>query len=750
MRKQLVIVGHSREGLDLVPLLEANPGVEVCRLISDDPDAIHRTLEDIDPTLARRFAERVSSDLEAALAIPGLTALIDAKAPKAMRRRISEARGVQVTTPVLAKLLFAFGPADAYSKPELLQSLRDILDSYDLALDRRGLLNRVLQIAVSATGADRGSIMLWDPKRRVLRVDVSLGIEEELIPKIQVPSGEGVAGRAFATERPILVNGKADRGKYQITRERDDIESAISAPLVNGDQVIGVLNVSHARDQNVFDATDLEFVEQLARLDARLIARAEEYHGLLRESETLRAEAQVRRLMSGSGPLSVRVEGVCFLAAGETEGALCQLYLCDAQLDVLLLHSSSAGVPPLSAGERIEFGEGLPGWVASHRERVFLTSSMGESSVYYACFPLGIADRLLGVMVYQGVGEGSAAEHLESRLAAVATVLGEELDAAIRSAKLERESCRTRALSELVVVLGSCEREERYGRITASAAKILEAQDAVLRLREGDSGRFQIVSWTGVGQWREGPLAAFEKRLAAEAIRTRQTVRVSDFDGDSALTTDVAGIGSAMVHPLLDGKRVIGSLSALGKVPDEPLLGELFDEADEQILRRLAEYAQSSVAAPDDPNPPTEHLDSETGLLGPRALRTRLEEELARSQLRGHPLALVHLRFPGLAESGLGSEFARGLADAMRLELREFDILARPSAEVFAVLLPEPEADISRLLTALNRIARSALEECGEGSSRIELRIGYARFPEDGDDAGKLEARASRARVEAL
>ena len=748
MRKQLVIVGHSREGLELVPLLEANPGVDLRAIVSEDPDSIHRTLVSIDPMLASRFAVRVSANLAAALATPGLSIVIDAEASSRMRSVIADTQGVQVTTPVLAKLLYAFGSADAFSKPDLLNALRETLDSYNLALDRRGLLDRVLQIAVSATGADRGSIMLWDPEKRVLRVDVALGIEPELIPKIQVPSGEGVAGRAFAAGRPILLNGKADRSRYQITRERDDIESAISAPLAHGDEVIGVLNVSHARDQNVFDEGDLEFVEQLARLDARLIARAQQYHHLVLESETLRAEAQVRRLMGASDSLAVRLENTCSMVAASMAGSLCQLYVRHSDQNALFLQATSSSPLPMSARDRIEVGEGLPGSVAASHERVFLQSGRGEARVTYACLPVLRGDDLLGVLVFQGTGDGKASELVEPRLVAVASALGEELGEALRGAHLERESRRAAALSELFAAAGSCsEAGELYEFVTASAATILEAQDAVLRLREGDTGRFRIVSWTGVGQWREAPLADFERQLASESIRSRQTVRVGEGSSEPALASAAVGIGSAMVHPLVLHDRVIGSLSVLGKVPEEPLLGESFDASDEQLLRRLAVQAQSWVAAARAPGPGAEHVDSESGLPAAGALRERLAEELARSQLRGHPLALVQLRFPGLGALAQRAEIAGALADAMRLQLREFDVIARPETEVFAVLLPEPDADLSRLLELLHRVARGVLDQHASATA-IELEIGYARFPEDGDDANKLEATAARTRVE--
>src|SRR5690606_23280338 len=130
-------------------------------------------------------------------ALPIFAAVIDAGAPPRLRQRLAGGRGVPVTWPALARMLYAFGPADAFSKPDLLHALREILDSADLTRDRRSVLDLVLQVAVTSTGADRGSLMLWDPHARVLRVAVALGIEEELIPKIRVGPGEGIAGRAF-------------------------------------------------------------------------------------------------------------------------------------------------------------------------------------------------------------------------------------------------------------------------------------------------------------------------------------------------------------------------------------------------------------------------------------------------------------------------------------------------------------------------------------------------------------------------
>jgi hypothetical protein len=233
VRKRLGIVGHSDEGLALLPLLEANPDVELAGILTDDVESARRALARVDPKYAVRSYQLLVTDAAALLRTPGLVALIDAEAPPSLRSTLESApeRGVQVTTPLIAKLLYAFGPVDAHRKPDLLQALGEILESYNLTVDRRGLLNRILQIAVGATGADRGSLMLWDDADGRLYVEAAIGIEKELIPKIRVRPGEGIAGRAFEEKTPLLLSGKADQRRYEITRERSDVESAISVPL---------------------------------------------------------------------------------------------------------------------------------------------------------------------------------------------------------------------------------------------------------------------------------------------------------------------------------------------------------------------------------------------------------------------------------------------------------------------------------------------------------------------------------------
>jgi GGDEF domain-containing protein len=755
MRKRIVIAGTSREGLELLPLLEANPAVEVCALIADAPATALAELQQISPATAQRLAKRVTADADAALAIPGLVAVVDAEASASVRERLAVAHGIQVLPPPLARMLYAFGPADAMSKPDLLRALRESLDSYDLTHDRRGLLRLVLQIAVTATGADRGSLMLWDERERVLRVEVAIGIEDEVIPKIRVQPGEGIAGRAFAAERAILLHGKADRTRFDIVRERDDVESAISAPLAHGGRVIGVLNLSHARNQNQFGAGELEFVDELARLDARIIARAEEFHGLVRESQTLRAETDVRRLLARDEPLARRLASVCTGLASQLRGGVCQLYLRESESESLLLQAASTPLDPLAAREHLRFGQGLPGRAAVLRRPVLLGGGTGDAGLCYAAIPLLAGDEVVGMLAVQGERVNDGAELDMERLQAAADALSDELAGALRSAHAERDARRTARLSEMVAALGACQDEHEVAeQLTESALSLLEAQDAVLRLREEPSGRYRIAAWSGVGEWRKAALAELERKLATDAMRGRRLVRVADLAGDPAWSAHAVGVGTAMIAPLLRDGRSIGCLSVLGKVPDDPLLGERFGPSEERILAQLAQHAQVALAGL--ARPERNDVDPVTGLLTQRALRERFDAELARSRARSHSLVLALLRADGLealrdlTHADAAERAALALAQALRGALRDFDVVARPEPDLFAALVPEPDGEVAALLVAIYRAAREALDAQGDAARGLELRLGYAVFPEDGGDADALERAARDRRVEAL
>lgn len=761
MRKRLAIVGHSDEGLGLIPLLEANPDVELSAVLTDDVDGARRGLVRVDPKYAVRSYALISTDAEAVLRTPGLVALIDAEAPASLRGVLAEAqdRGIQVTTPLIAKLLYAFGPVDAARKPDLLQALGEILESYNLTVDRRGLLNRILQIAVGSTGADRGSLLLWDAEAGALRVEVALGIEKEVIPKIRIRPGEGIAGRAFADKKPILLSGKADQRNYEITRERSDVESAISAPLIHGDRVLGVLNLSHSLRRGAFSDEDFDFVTRLAGIDAKIITRAEEYHRLLRDSERLRAQGLVREVLAQPEPLHRRLSKVCRAVAADLSGGVAHVFLADAELGSLSLRGSSTAIDPLAVPLRIRPEDGLHGWAAREKKAVVLSQQSDGGCACFAVLPLLARGEMVGLLSFEGMLAAGSPELVRERIAAVADALASELSDALRNMSMERDATKTAAITELAARLGSAgDSAQLHRSVTSSAAMILEAEHAVLRLQDPGTGRYQIRSYFGSAETdAQAKLLELEKAISIRALSQRQAVRVLDIGRDAELLGYDADVISALSWPLRRDGRALGTLSLLGKVSRDALTSESFSAQDQSLLGRYAEHVQQALEQVGEREKMRHQrrFDDLTGLPNATHVAERIEEEIARSSRAGRTFALVRFRVDGLAdllgapEPTDGEHLALSLAQELRAGLREFDVVARTAPDTFQILIPEPEGDVAALLGPLARRAREAIRREPDAAlgDRLRLEFGYATFPADGATARSLQEAARRTRI---
>ncbi len=201
---------------------------------------------------------------------------------------------------------------------------------------------------------------------------------------------------------------------------------------------------------------------------------------------------------------------------------------------------------------------------------------------------------------------------------------------------------------------------------------------------------------------------------------------------------------------------MIGTLSVLGKVANDPLAGERFNEADQKVLARLAEQVTQILAQVEARESALQHqrFDELTGLPNRVHLRERLAQELSRSSGSGQRLALIRFSVEELDSlllnqtEGEGSELVQSIAQELRAGLRDFDVLARSEDDTFHIIVPEFENEISELFGPLARQAREAMRRAPENVVEgLKLEIGYAVFPDEGQTAKALLDRAEQPRI---
>jgi GAF domain-containing protein len=759
MRKPIGIFGATEEALQLIPLLAANPGVEIAAVFDTNAAALRQQLPRLDPRVAKTLEARLTDDPEPFADPARLYAVIDAEPEPGFNARFPEAgeRGVQIVTPMLARLLWGYGAPASDRKTELLKALHEVVESYNLTVDADALFRRMLEIAIGITGAEGGSVMLVDPEAGELRVRVAVGIEPELWPKIRVPIGEGIAGRVAAEARPLRLRGKADRQAFQIVRERLDVESALCVPLVHADRVLGVLNLHHSSRPDAFSEVDLEFTEQLAHLDAQIIARAQEHETLRSQATRYAAVRMVHDILAGKAPLGERLTRLCHFVSERTGRGIATVYLYDAENNDLNLSATSLEGSGFGSEYRVGVGQGIDGAVASTREPSFLRAADG--SLAYAALPLLTRDTLTGVLTVQTGSQATPARAIEEDLLEIAAAAAEEIAAAMREAHMVARANQANAINEAGIRMISTTDPAEVLRLgTSGAAMVLAADHAILRLQDSETGRYVIRSYFGSADGHDQEkLFRLDKRVSVDVIKRRSPLLVREIAEHAALRDVDGGVRSVVAAPLKREGHVIGTLALYDKVATDRFVTESFNDSDLQLFTKFIPYLERAVAnalfyvhAQQFRN-----LDEETGLPNASYLRKRIQEEIVRAENRESGLALAVCRIENLTEieqtinPAQAKKVAQRCIDALRAHLRGFDVLGRTDENEFTVLMPEPGFDAGERAFAL---ARAVADDISKDDSlndaiRVALAFGYAIYPAEGADCDSLLERAKNPRI---
>ncbi len=174
----------------------------------------------------------------------------------------------------------------------LIQELGKAINS---SLDLDSVLNYFIDMTTRITNSDRATLMLYDDTTRELYVEVSRGFDDPEVLEVRLKIGEGVAGRAAQLQRPIKIDntGKcADYKELPNLKRKSDL-TLISAPLVNKDNLVGVINCERLLSKKgPFTPENLDLLETLGSQASIAIENARLYHNLLNVYlETIRSLA---------------------------------------------------------------------------------------------------------------------------------------------------------------------------------------------------------------------------------------------------------------------------------------------------------------------------------------------------------------------------------------------------------------------------------------------------------------------------
>jgi DNA-binding NtrC family response regulator len=147
-------------------------------------------------------------------------------------------------------------------------------------VDIENLERRIMELALSRTGASHGAIFLWDNKQKGLAIDfhvvedLVITLPEALLKRRRDGRPNGVALWVHDNNQPYLCHDAEADPNY--ARYFLDVQSIAAVPIPYQRRAIGVISVS-SRRKNAFDEGALDELAVLADSAAKFLRRAQLY-----------------------------------------------------------------------------------------------------------------------------------------------------------------------------------------------------------------------------------------------------------------------------------------------------------------------------------------------------------------------------------------------------------------------------------------------------------------------------------------
>jgi diguanylate cyclase (GGDEF)-like protein len=590
---------------------------------------------------------------------------------------------------------------------------------------------------------------------------------------------------AIVRDRRILETHIDDPGiapEERAAMEQWCEKSVLEAPLVFGDEVIGVLSLAERRRVHRFTREEKALLAKLAVPAAIAIHNARLYSEQQERNRHLASLLESSRAMSSTVVLEDVLDLVARKAGVALDSDECVIWEYERESDALVFRSfySRTGGPGRELVGSISLLEEYPGDRRLLEERAVVEETVGGYALDESSraamerfgektilnVPLAFNDEPVGVLCLIETGRERRFTEDEMTLA---SGLGEQAAAAIQNAKLyRREELRSRRLVGLLEasrsMTSSLELREILELLEGVVAGMLSGKACTVDVRVKDAG---------------DQFLPFRLALQAESERRpRAAVPTPHAVVDEALRAAVArqGAGEAsgrIVIPLLIRDEVEGYIEAVDAgsrrfAEDEVELVQILANQAAVALQNGRLYETLKVQA---------ITDGLTGLHNHRYFYERLEEEVAKSKRYGAPLSLLMLdlddfkHFNDAYGHPAGDKVLRQIAGILRRQLRrQIDVVARYGGEEFAVILPstplsgaqavgdrlqrqvsvrvEDEAGVPELVGERIRahVANALFgDEAGEGGIGITVSIGVATFPDNAADAAGLVRAADKA-----
>ncbi len=178
-------------------------------------------------------------------------------------------------------------------KPNAFQKVSDICSGVNSVKDENELLTQNLGQLLELFSARRGSIFIFNARRKELDLKVSKGMATAEQKHLVKRMGEGVVGKVAELKQPIVVDdiSKDDRFHNYHARGSYRSPSFICAPLLLKDQLLGVISIADKVSGQRFSKDELlllDFLSSQIALNYKRIKLYKKFRNVIKEAQSLK------------------------------------------------------------------------------------------------------------------------------------------------------------------------------------------------------------------------------------------------------------------------------------------------------------------------------------------------------------------------------------------------------------------------------------------------------------------------------